>query len=130
MKTAFQWADTASWVAEQLSRKTQRPNLEPKRFHEFSAAVPGARHTDPITSHEAAAKAVKFAGSHAERILEAIRRAPRNTPEYYSAMTGLTVVQIDRRLVEMKRKNLIRVVQQDGQDLTYHGFRVWEAVQP
>lgn len=94
----------------------------------LSFAVPRARAGDPGTSHTAARRAKDFAPSHAARILAAIRHAPRNTPEYYSQMTGLTVVQIDRRLVEMQRQGLIQVVRVQGRDLTYRGFRVWEAI--
>ncbi len=89
---------------------------------------PYARLTDPATSHAAAARAKRFSATHAQRILAAIKHMPRSTPEYYSQMTGLTVVQIDRRLVEMERAGLIRVVQQDGVPVTYRGFRVWEPV--
>ena len=40
MKSAFQWADHPSWLADQLNKKYVKPSLEPKRFHEYSAAKP------------------------------------------------------------------------------------------
>ena len=61
-----------------------------------------ARRTDPETSHAAARKAERFAASHVGRILALFQA----TGAYYTARdiaahTGLTIVQIDRRLHEM-----------------------------
>lgn len=88
-----------------------------------AAMPPRARSTDPITSHMAAAESHKFSGTHAEKILAAIRHQPGQTPEFYSSMTGLTVVQIDRRLKEMEGAGLI---QPTGN--IYKKFRCWEPV--
>ena len=85
-----------------------------------------ARRNDPSTSKEAAAKAGKFAKSHAGRVLFAIRHAALTAHEM-GALTGLTVVQIDRRLPELQRAGLAYVVQQGGVDVTRGGFRVWSA---
>lgn len=82
-----------------------------------------ARSTDPITSHQAARRASCFAESHAGRILRAIKHMPKQTAAYYSQMTGLTVVQIDRRLPELERKGLVRPT-----GAIYNGFRAWEAI--
>lgn len=85
--------------------------------------APRARATDPATSHMAADRSHKFSEGHATKILRAIKHMPRQTAAYYSQMTGLTVVQIDRRLPEMERKGLIRTT-----GAVHNGFRAWEAV--
>lgn len=89
---------------------------------------PRARRTDPSTSHRAAQRAVKFANGHKERILDAMRwRALEGvyevTAEVISEYSGLTVVQIDRRLHEMEGAGLI---EQTGQ--VVNGFRCWRLV--
>lgn len=87
-----------------------------------------SRRTDPATSHEAARKAQRFASSHAGRILAALKEGPRSAYGI-SVMTGLTVVQIDRRLPELERAGLAEPVKfDDGRCFTFGGFRVWKAV--
>lgn len=88
-----------------------------------------ARATDPISSHIAAAGAVRFADSHAARILHVLKNGFSDgmCAEEIGEACGLTVVQVDRRTVELQRKGLIRVVQRNGADLLAHGMRVWEA---
>ena len=83
-----------------------------------------ARTTDPSTSHAAAAAAGAFAPTHAERICEALRDGTKTALEIHYA-TGLTVVQIDRRLPELQRADKVRVVQLDGRALVRDGYRVW-----
>lgn len=94
------------------------------------AGIPRARGTDPLTSHVAAAGSVRFADSHAARILHVLKNGFSDgmCAEEIGEACGLTVVQVDRRTIELQRKGLIRVVQRDGKDLTAHGMRVWEAV--
>jgi len=101
--------------------------------HTSMRSVPRARASDPVTSHLAAAAADKFASTHKGRILDAIHAIEldgRNaSPERIAERTGLTVVQIDRRLPEMERKGLVRVVRMwHGSPVTMNGFRVWEAI--
>jgi len=90
-------------------------------------AKPRARRSDPVTSHAAALKAVRFSVGHKARILAALKQhGPRSAHEL-SLLIGLTVVQIDRRLCEMKPA--VRVVTlDDGADLVRNACRVWEAV--
>lgn len=92
--------------------------------------IPRVRATDPLTSHIAAAGSVRFADSHAARILHVLKNGFSDgmCAEEIGEACGLTVVQVDRRTIEMQRKGLIRVVQRDGKDLTAHGMRVWEAI--
>lgn len=94
------------------------------------AGIPRARATDPLTSHVAAVGSVRFADSHAARILHVLKNGFSDgmCAEEIGEACGLTVVQVDRRTIELQRKGLIRVVQRDGKDLTSHGMRVWEAI--
>ena len=69
-----------------------------------------------------------FAGGHCERILAALANGRQATPHELQEDTGLTVVQIDRRLPELQRAGKARVVQMAGEDLTRGGARLWDAV--
>lgn len=91
-------------------------------------ATHAARRHDPETSHVAARNAEKFAASHAGRILAALKtHGPRSAHEL-EAIVGLSVVQIDRRLPDLKNAGFARVAQlDDGADRIVDGFRVWEA---
>lgn len=96
----------------------------------MSYATPRARSSDPKTSHNAALQAQRFADSHAGRILDALRHGFSGgmNAEEIGEMAGLTVVQVDRRTIELQRKGLIRVRQIGGRDVVCNGMRVWEAV--
>lgn len=87
---------------------------------------PRARATDPLTSHAAALRSERFAGSHCDRILAALNRGPATAHEL-TDRTGLTVVQIDRRLPDLANAGRARVVLVNGQPLARGGARVWEA---
>lgn len=87
-----------------------------------------ARASDPITSVIAGERAAMFAGNHYGRILAALAEEKALTAGELEQITGLTVVQIDRRLPELQRQGLTRVVQFEGEDLLRNGYRVWEAV--
>jgi hypothetical protein len=90
--------------------------------------VQRSRRTDPGTSKAAAVNADRFASTHAGRILQALKEGPR-TAHGLAAMTGLQVVQVDRRLPEMARAGLACVMQDEvGNDVVVGGFRVWKAV--
>ena len=85
-----------------------------------------ARSTDPLTSHIAAARAEKFSGSHIERIKFALAVLGDATAKELSHETGLSIVQIDRRLPEMAEAKTAHVKCVSGQPLTRGGYRVWE----
>jgi hypothetical protein len=87
---------------------------------------PRARRSDPATSHQAAARASHFSESHAGRIHVALMAGPQTAHEL-AERTGLTVVQIDRRLPELQRMGMAAVVIRDGATVTRGGFRVWQA---
>lgn len=88
------------------------------------------RRTDPQTSHQAAQQAALFAPAHAARIHEALLNGPNGgmNAEQIGHATGLTVVQVDRRTIELQRRGLIRVRQVNGSDVVLNGMRVWEAM--
>lgn len=94
-------------------------------------AVRACRSTDPGTSHAAARNATQFATSHAGRILLALQQHGPRSPKELEQLLGLSVVQIDRRLPDLKRLGLARVATlDDGADVVRSGCRVWEAVGP
>lgn len=87
-------------------------------------SVPRARNTDPSTSHQAAARAAYFVDGHKDRICKALAwLATMNQPataDRIASASGLTVVQVDRRLPEMQRDG---VAEPTGEDVG--GFRCW-----
>jgi peptide subunit release factor 1 (eRF1) len=88
-----------------------------------------ARSSDPITSKKAAAKVKHFAPSHESRILEALQTHGARSARELEQLIGLSVVQIDRRIAEMRRKVLIKAATDDlGTALVIGGCAVWEAV--
>lgn len=96
------------------------PNLE-------QDTICRVRATDPLSSVLAAEGASRFAGSHKERILAALAELVTATAHNISSATGLTVVQVDRRLPELNRDGLAEVVEASpGVDLLRDGFRVWK----
>lgn len=100
------------------------------RNHEVTVgndAVTRARSNDPQSSKEAAINAAKFANSHAGRILFALHQAPLTAKEI-GFLTGLSVVQIDRRVHELRKSGRLAVVQDGGKDAMRDGFRILEAV--
>jgi len=90
-----------------------------------TTTAPRARLHDPSTSHAAAERSLHFSGGHADRILAALDDGrSRNAQEIGDAI-GLTVVQVDRRTVELQRRGYIRVLRANGQDVVRNGMRVW-----
>ena len=92
-----------------------------------TVTAPAARRTDPSTSHAAARSAQRFAESHAGRILAALADGKR-TAAGIAAMTGLSVVQVDRRLPELERAGKARPVMNGASVYVVGGYRVWERV--
>ncbi|RQO83512.1 hypothetical protein [Acidovorax sp. FJL06] len=86
------------------------------------------RASDPLSSVLAAERAIKFAGNHCDRILAALTNGRQATAHELQSITGLTVVQIDRRLPDLQKAGKAQVVQRGGMDLIRGGARVWEAV--
>lgn len=83
---------------------------------------------DPVTSVEAAERSLLFSGSQAARIHSALQRLGSATAHEIGTATGLTVVQVDRRLPELMREGLTEVLQLNGEDVRRDGYRVWRAL--
>ena len=88
---------------------------------------PLVRASDPLTSVLAAERSRLFASGHCAAILAALSGTQATVHEL-SSRTGLEVVQIARRLPQLKAAGHARVVQLGGEDLMRGGARVWEAV--
>lgn len=88
-----------------------------------------ARASDPLTSHMAADQSVRFADSHKARIMHVLRTSGSDgmTPAQIAEASGLSLVQVDRRLTELGRSGQARVVQDNGEDLIIQRMRVWVA---
>lgn len=80
---------------------------------------------DPITSVVAAEKSLRFAGTHREQIVAALKELHNATAHEISRATGLTVVQVDRRLPELARDGIAKTIVVNGCDLTRDGYRIW-----
>lgn len=94
-----------------------------------------ARASDPLTSHEAAARVPKFSTGQYKRIMDALAVCLQicsergATAAEIGSEAGLTVVQVDRRLHELRKAGRIRVlVHDDGGDVMRDGFRCWGLV--
>lgn len=88
------------------------------------ATRPRVRANDPGSSIIAAERAEEFAGSHCERILRALRDDELSSHQI-AKLSSLTVVQVDRRLHELRRAGRIELVHVDGEELMRAGYRVW-----
>lgn len=86
------------------------------------------RASDPFTSIQAAERSVAFSGGHCARILGALKLYGPSTAYELQNYTGLTVVQIDRLLPDLRECKQAQVVLRNGDDMTRKGYRVWEAV--
>lgn len=87
-----------------------------------------ARRSDLATSHQAAAAAAEFSASHKQRILTALKVYGARSVRELEMLIGLSVVQIERRIAEMRRKGLIQVATDNGAALVRGGCTVWSTV--
>lgn len=71
-----------------------------------------ARKSDPIQSHEAAARAAKFAPSHRELIVSALKKHGPMTAHEIGDRVGLHFTQVDRRMNEARRLGEARALVQ------------------
>ena len=83
------------------------------------------RAQDPVTSVAAAERSLKFSATHKGRILAVLDEAGAATAHEISLASGLSVVQVDRRLPELARDDLAEVLRIGDADVTRGGFRVW-----
>lgn len=86
-----------------------------------------ARAHDPASSVLAADRAAVFAGGHQERILRALGTDELSSRQV-AIRSGLTVVQVDRRMHELRRAGKAEVVTAGGEDVLRDGCRVWRRV--
>lgn len=98
-------------------------SLPPNVAEHDMALEPRARATDPATSHHAATRAKAFAWSHRDRILGALWR-PMIPPEI-ARLTGLSIVQVDRRRKELLEAGDVTLTGQERD-----GFEEWTRVLP
>lgn len=101
---------------------------------ELDLQPPRARRSDPKSSHLALVRASKFQASHANMILGGLRRHGPATAHELEPLIGLTVVQIDRRIAELRRAGLVRHYASQGMPVTRTSASgatgsVWEATQ-
>lgn len=86
-----------------------------------------ARHSDPITSHEAAENCVVFAGKHKDKILRCLKHFGPLSPAEIADYTGLTTVQIDRRMIELQRSKQAETTGEYRLSRAGCRERVWKA---
>jgi len=89
---------------------------------------PLARRTDPLSSYLAADRAKEFAGSHKEKIAACMDDLHQATAEEIARATGLTVVQVDRRVSELVKDGMLNVAKSAGLDFIRDGYRVLEVL--
>ena len=91
-----------------------------------------ARRDNPATSHQAAAHVHEFAGGHNDIILAVLHERGPCTAHEIAAHCELEAHAIGKRLNEIERRNLARVLMCDGVEITRktpsgRAARVWEA---
>lgn len=67
-----------------------------------------ARHTDPHTSHAAAARVREFASGHIAIILNCLQRHGPATADEIAGRVGLLSHQVNKRLSDCQREGLAR----------------------
>lgn len=87
-----------------------------------------ARADDPETSRTAAAMAVQFVGKHCERIFAALLVHGPMTKDEIAERTGLSPVQVDRRLPDLRAQRKAEPNGQVRQSKSGRPERVWVAI--
>jgi predicted ArsR family transcriptional regulator len=95
----------------------------------FDFAQTHARKTDPEVSFEAAARAVEFSGAHCDRILACLETFGPQTKDEIADKTGLSPVQVDRRLPDLRKAGKAVPTGDVRQSHSGRPERVWRAVQ-
>lgn len=86
-----------------------------------------ARKSDPVTSHAAAKSAVKIAGSHRERILDALNVMDGSQSDI-AAATGLLPHQVNKRLADLQDDGLIEPTGYTKKGHAGREERIWRRV--
>lgn len=95
--------------------------------HEYDAHS-HARADDPATSHTAAEMAVQFVGKHCDRIWSALLVHGPMTKDEIAERTGLSPVQVDRRLPDLRAQRKAEPNGQVRQSKSGRPERVWVAI--
>jgi predicted ArsR family transcriptional regulator len=90
-------------------------------------AVPRARRGDPSTSHDAAASMRKAASAQAAAVLADLRRHGPAGASTIAARSGLTQIQVCRRLPELREAGLARPTDRRERTAAGRSERVWAA---
>lgn len=87
-----------------------------------------ARATDPETSHGAAQRVAEFAGTHCERIIKCLPMYGPQTNDEIATRTGLTPVQVDRRLPDLEDRGEAEPTGETRLSRAGRSERIWRAV--
>ena len=128
MRTRFLRAESEGMDSYSYTVTSQTLMAESAPADSVVGPIPRARRTDPVTSHQAAERASQFAGTHASRILAALDDLMTATAAEIAEHAGLSVVQVDRRMVECQRAGKVRLLTMNGKPLIRMGYRVWARV--
>lgn len=105
-------------------------------FDEAPVVAPPARarKKDPSTSQRSAARVVEFEGSHYDQIIDAMGRHREMGAEQIASFTGIDPYQVRKRLPELQKRNVVRVVlnadgtAKDRETVSGRYERLWELV--
>ena len=89
---------------------------------------PASHRHDPSTSH-IAERSVTGSGvrkTHCARVLSAVQRYPRMTAPEYMPWTGLTEIQVRRRLTDLHNAGEIHIAGERVCSVNGTGHSVWE----
>lgn len=90
---------------------------------------PLARATDPLTSHEAAARVAEFASAHHQRVMDALRRAGgRAGAEQIAFVAGMDAYAVRKRLPELAEAGAVRVTDDTAMTRSGRRERIWVVV--
>lgn len=114
---------------------THRGSTEHKELYKCSRghstampAMPGARRTDPETSHLAAASMVEGAGTQRRRILRHLEIGPM-TADTLDQVIGWRITTAGRRLPELREMGRVRMLANTETTRTGRQARLWELIQ-
>lgn len=88
-----------------------------------------ARRSDPATSHAAAERAMRFAGSHRQQVLDALCEHGPMTVDMIAKRTGLKSQQINKRTPDLERAGLIELTGRELPSDSGCPEREWRAIQ-
>lgn len=84
-----------------------------------------ARTSDPVTSHQAAARVAEFAGAQRARVLEALPAGLELGAEEIADRTSMDAYQVRKRLPELQARGLARPTERTRTTRSGRGERIW-----